>query len=137
VDGDGDLDLLVLVLDGAPLLYLNRTDDPGRQLLVSLRAEADDGGTIPAGGLDAFGATLRLEGSAGTVVRQKLSASGFQASSDPRLHVGSPGAVRAASVLWPGGEREDIDPTAFAGGRQVVVVRGRGVVMSHSLESVP
>jgi hypothetical protein len=129
VDGDGDLDLLVLRLDGPPLLYVNRTDAPEQQLLVTLRAAE---GHAP----DAYGATLLLHTTAGPLVRQKRSASAFQSQSDPRLHVALPAGARVerAEVLWPGGSRETLDPASLSPGRHLVLRQGEGVIESRPLE---
>jgi hypothetical protein len=118
LDGDGDLDLIVLTLDGVPRLYLNRTDAPARQLLV----------TLADGPREAFGATLTLtvESTDGTVAllrRQKLSSRGFQSSSDPRLHFALPAGSRLidAEVLWPGGERRRLETEQLPFGHHVVI----------------
>jgi enediyne biosynthesis protein E4 len=125
LDGDGDLDLLTLTLDGAPRLYLNGTDAPERQMLVTLRD-----GQRPV-----FGATLRLELDDGLACAQAVSSSGFQGSNDPRLHLAGRGPVRGASVLWPGGQREELDPQALRFGEHVTVERGAGVVQRSTLRA--
>jgi hypothetical protein len=128
LDGDGDLDLVVLQLDGPPLLLLNGTDDPGRQLLVTLEDAPD-----PLGAL----LSLRVDGAWRSAVR--LSSSGFQSASDQRLHIGggASGGIGRALVRWPGGEEEILDPSSLAFGRQHVVRRGLGVVSSSPLGSGP
>ena len=123
LDGDGDLDLLTLTLDGAPRLYLNRTDDPSRQMLVTL---ADDHGHVP-------GATLSLETAAGAFVAQVAAGSSYQGCSDPRLHIGGKPSVTAARVIWPGGSVEELDPAAMMPGHHVIVRRGRGIVSADPL----
>lgn len=130
LDDDGDLDLLVLTLDGPPLLYLNRADVPGRQLLVTLRD----------GDRPVFGAMMTVTTDAGTQRRQVLSARSFQASPDPRLHFSvadGPCPVTGASVLWPGGEIEALDGADLAFGTRVVVEKGRGVTDVHPLGNEP
>jgi len=126
LDGDGDLDLLTLTLDGTPRLYLNGTDAPERQLLVTLRD----------GNKPVFGATLRLELADGPAVAQAVSSAGFQGSNDVRLHLTGSGAVRAASVLWPGGQVETLDAAALRFGEHATVQRGAGVVQSIPLRVV-
>jgi hypothetical protein len=127
LDGDGDLDLITLTLDGVPLLYVNRTDAPERQLLVSL---TQDGAPVPA-------AVLRLETATGARVGRVLSAGGFQSVSDPRVHFAALADVRAATVRWPDGSLESLDAAQMMSGRHVRVERGRGIVSSHPLGQVP
>ncbi len=126
VDGDGDLDLLVLTLDGAPLLYLNRTDEPARQMLVTVRD----------GPRDAFGAVVTLQVGNATLTRQKVASSSFQGSPDPRLHFGGGGRVSSATVRWPGGELDTLDAERMLFGQHLIVERGRGVVAAHPLEPI-
>jgi enediyne biosynthesis protein E4 len=127
LDGDGDLDLVMLTLDGTPRVYVNRTDAPERQMLVTLH---DPRGSV-------VGAALKLRLDDGARIAQVVSSRGFQAASDPRLHLSGTGPVRAASVRWSGGEVEDLDPAALPFGRQLVVRRGQGVVSSRPLGAVP
>jgi hypothetical protein len=126
LDGDGDLDLLVLTLDGPPRLFINRHDQPERHMLVTLR-------DVPPHAIDGFGAILEVITETGRLVRQKLSASGFQTSNDPRLHLAGQGPVIEASVLWPGGMRESLDVSSMLFGRHIVIERGRGVVAHNAL----
>jgi hypothetical protein len=123
LDGDGDLDLLTLTLNGSPRLYLNRTDDPARQMLVTL---ADEHGPVP-------GASLSLQTATGPHIGQVMAGSSFQACSDPRLHIGGGATVTAARVIWPGGVVEELDPAAMMSGHHVVVRRGHGIVRTLPL----
>jgi len=126
LDGDGDLDLIALSLDGRPRVYRNRCDAPERQLLVSLEAAA------PAHP-QALGATLRVRTSAGWQVVSRRSSSGFQSASDPRLHVSGPPPVLEAEVVWPGGMREALSPDALRFGNWCSVRQGEGVVSRREL----
>jgi hypothetical protein len=123
LDGDGDIDLVVLTLDGAPRVYVNHTDAPEKQMLVTL---LDPRGTP-------IGSTLKLRLDDQPVVAQVLSSQGRQSASDTRLHVGGGGAIRGAEVRWPGGPVEPLDGDAFAFGCQVDVLRGVGVVARRPL----
>ena len=72
-------------------------------------------------------------------VAQALSSSGFQGSSDPRLHLtagAGSGRVLAAQVRWPGGAVEPLDPARMRFGQRLVVRRGAGVVSSEPLATV-
>ncbi|MGQ0553647.1 MAG: CRTAC1 family protein [Planctomycetota bacterium] len=124
LDDDGDLDLVTLELHGQPRLYLNTTDAPSRHLLVRL----DAAGQTP------YGAVLRLDTDAGPRVATCLSSSGFQSASDTRLHFAGDVHVRSATITWPGGLRESLDPAALSFGNEVTIRRGAGVVASHPLQ---
>ncbi|MFT7465414.1 MAG: hypothetical protein ACI9EF_003781 [Pseudohongiellaceae bacterium] len=128
LDGDGDLDLVVLTLDGSPRLFLNRHDSPQSYLLVSLR-------DLPPHAPDAIGATVTLTTHSGQQVRQKLSARGFQTSDDPRLHFSGGASIVSATVLWPGGVRETLNVSTLGFGQHVLIERGRGVVSQGPLSS--
>jgi hypothetical protein len=123
LDGDGDLDLVTLTIDGTPRVYVNRTDDPSRQMLVTLE---DPQGTP-------IGATLKLRLEDGPRVAQVLSSSGFQGAGDQRLHVAGRGPVLTAQVRWSGGALQDLRPQDLPFGRHLVVRRGEGVVSSRPL----
>ncbi|MHC5210766.1 MAG: CRTAC1 family protein [Planctomycetota bacterium] len=123
LDGDGDLDLITLTLDGAPLLYVNRTDAPERQLLVSL---TQGGAPVPT-------AVLRVETAHGPRVGQVLSSTGFQSASDPHVHFANVTGMREATVHWPDGSLESLDVSQMMSGRRVRVERGRGIVSSDPL----
>lgn len=130
LDGDGDLELVVLRLDQPPLLLLNRTDDPGRQMLVTLE-------DTPPHAPDALGAVLRVRDVHGWQTVARISSSSFQAASDGRLHLGGGGPVLEARLRWPGGEEETLDPTTLVFGQQHLLRRGQGVVRSWALALAP
>ncbi len=123
LDGDGDLDLVTLTVDGAPRVYVNRTDDPSRQMLVTLE---DPLGTP-------IGATLKLRLQDGPRVAQVLSSSGFQSAGDQRLHVAGRGPVVTAQVRWNGGEVQELRAEDLQFGQHLVVRRGAGVLSSRPL----
>jgi len=126
LDGDGDLDLLVLRLNRPPLLLINQTDDPGRQLLVTLE-------DTPPRARDALGAVLSVRVAGRWRSATRLSSSGFQSAGDPRLHIGGGGTIEAAVVRWPDGVEQPLDPSGLAFGRHHLVRRGVGVVSSTAL----
>lgn len=126
LDGDGDLDLVALSLDGRPRVYRSRIDAPERQMLVSLEA-------APPAHYQALGAQLRVRTAGGWQVLARRSSSGFQSVSDPRLHVAGPGPVLEAEVIWPGGARESLDPAGLRFGAWHLLRQGQGVVASQAL----
>lgn len=117
LDDDGDVDVVVAVLDGPVRLLRNdarsgRDDDPG---WIGYRVDAG------AGNPDGLGATVTL----GTAVRVAKSSFSFQASNDPRVTFsGSQLATPRVLVRWPDGARESF-PRGDLGARHVLE-RGRG-----------
>jgi hypothetical protein len=118
VDGDGDLDLLVMAVAGRPRLLLNEA--PGRGRWLGVRA------LDPARRRDAHGAVVTAVTAGGRQVRLAHPAGSYLSSGDPRVHfgLGREDAVTVIEVVWPGGKVE-----RFPGGpadRIVTVRRGEG-----------
>jgi hypothetical protein len=96
-DNDGDLDLLVLNLDGPARLYRNDGGNKGNWVMVRTV------GTT--GNRDGIGARVRLTAGGKTQVRDIRSSSGYLSQSDPRAHFGL-GAIEKidrVEVRWPSG----------------------------------
>ena len=98
MDNDGDLDLLVLNINGGPRLY--RNDGGNRQNWLMIRCI----GTI--GNRDAIGARIRVTVGDLTQTRDIRSTSGYLSQSDPRAHFGLGGATKVdkVEIHWPGGQ---------------------------------
>ncbi|MCB9916441.1 MAG: CRTAC1 family protein [Planctomycetes bacterium] len=105
-DEDGDLDVVMIQLDG-PVLYLeNRAphDDAHRWLAVRLIGRA-------GGNRFGLGArvTLELEGG-GTRTGEVRGTAGYQAGQPARVHFGLGAAVpRAVVVRWPSGVEQRVE----------------------------
>lgn len=104
-DHDGDLDLVMGVLDGTPVIFEN-TSPQGNSLLVELVGEG--------GNREAIGATA--VGRVGSMAQKRWvgSQGGFLSSGDPRLHFGLGTASQLDSlvVVWPDGTRLETGPLA-------------------------
>jgi len=79
VDGDGGLDVLVANRDGAAHLLRNAHPARGNWLLLDVRER---------GGRPALGATVYAELGTRALRREVQAAASYQASNDPRVHVG-------------------------------------------------
>jgi hypothetical protein len=111
VDGDGDLDLLVVNRDAPAHLLVNHAAQRGSSVLLRV---------LETSGADALGATLEIRLGARTLRRDVAAAYGYLASHDPRVHVGlgPPRSDAAGKVLgvdevhvrWVDGTRESFGP---------------------------
>lgn len=97
LDNDGDLDLVVMNMDGPPSLLRNDVDSFGAWLSVRLE------GTL--GNRSAIGAVVTLSVGATRQRREIRSGSSFVSHSDLRAHfgLGDVDHVDALSVRWPSG----------------------------------
>jgi hypothetical protein len=100
-DGDGDLDLLLNVLDARPALLRNETPRRGRHWLeVELRSRP--------GEPTALGAAVKVIAGGRTLWGWRLSSGSYLCRHDARLHfgLGEAAAVEEIEVVWPGGARQ-------------------------------
>ncbi|MYC67965.1 MAG: CRTAC1 family protein [Acidobacteriia bacterium] len=102
LDNDGDIDLVVAILDDHPkVLYSNASAGESHWLQVRLvgRASVRDG----------QGASVSIRtGSGGEQVRYATTAGGYLSANDPRLHfgLGSEPVVPRIAVRWPSGAQQ-------------------------------
>jgi hypothetical protein len=102
-DDDGDLDLLVLNLNGPARLYRNDGSNRGNWIMVRTVGTA--------GNRDGIGARIRVTSGGTTQVRDIRSSSGYLSQSDPRAHfgVGKSKKVDRIEVRWPSGRTSTLD----------------------------
>ena len=102
-DNDGKLDVVISTLDGPPVLLKNHSGDGAHWLTIQAKGHKSN-----AFGL---GATVTIETSEGTQVREINNAASYLSASDTRLHVGLGRAtvVRRLSIQWPGGGTQVLD----------------------------
>jgi hypothetical protein len=96
-DNDGDLDLLVLNLNGPARLYRNDGGNRSNWIMVRTIGTASN--------RDGIGARVRVTTGDATQVRDIRSSSGYLSQSDPRAHfgVGEHRTVDRIEVRWPSG----------------------------------
>ncbi len=142
-DGDGLADLLITNVNDVAELLHNVADDPGNAVVLRLR---DTEGNRDAIGADVWitpcptpdpeacsSGSGAVGGAAGYPQRYRVrGASSYASQSSNDLHVGlgaSPGAQ--VQVRWPDGAVESLG--YVAGGRVLLIVRGRGVAAARTL----
>jgi hypothetical protein len=94
LDNDGDVDVVVTVLNAKPQLLVNETERKGGYLLISLKGKTSNS--------DAVGTKVWVEVDGATLYHEVTSGGSFLSTSDPRVHVGL-GTTRSVSlkVRWP------------------------------------
>ncbi|HYP17218.1 MAG TPA: ASPIC/UnbV domain-containing protein [Opitutus sp.] len=129
LDGDGDLDLVHVSMDGD--VTVCRNDSPGgNRLIVALQGTRSNRFGV--------GATVRIETEAGVQVRTLTLARGYLSTSEPVLHfgLGDLARVRRMTVDWPSGHRQVVTDLA-AGQRYTIVEPAEGAIPPPPAPTAP
>lgn len=107
LDGDGDLDLVIVHHHAPGVVLWNETENHGKSLIIDLRGRGKN--------LDAIGARLKIQVGDRTMIRSVCGGGSYISSHDRRIHIGLAGAQRAdrIEVRWPDGRlqvRENVKP---------------------------
>ncbi|HEX9639289.1 MAG TPA: CRTAC1 family protein, partial [Acidobacteriota bacterium] len=99
LEGDGDLDLVIVNQDAPPTLLVNQSKG-GHFLAVELEGTESN--------RDALGAKLHLLAGGRTQVRERVGADSYLSQSQLREHFGLGAATRIdrLEVIWPSGRRQ-------------------------------
>jgi enediyne biosynthesis protein E4 len=115
-DNDGDLDVVVSVMDGVPLLLENRGGSKSNWLRIRLTGTKSNRMGV--------GARVKVTAGALTQVQTMYAGGSYLSSNDPRLHFGVGTASRAdVEVTWPGGGSQRL--TGIRTNQQIEIVQGR------------
>jgi enediyne biosynthesis protein E4 len=97
LDDDGDIDIVVSHMDGAPSIL--RNDTPGENAWIRLQLVGTRSNR------DAIGARVEIVAAGRTITRQRKGGCSMQSTNDPRLLIGLGPAnnVDRVTVFWPSG----------------------------------
>jgi hypothetical protein len=120
MDGDGDLDVVMTQIAGPPLLLRNDQGTGHHHLRVLLDQEG--------GNRRALGAWIEVQSGGRTLRRPVLPARSYLSSAElpVTFGLGPATTVDGLTVVWPGGQREEIATAGLAVDTTVLVRRGRG-----------
>jgi enediyne biosynthesis protein E4 len=106
LDNDGDLDLVVSLMDARPVILRNESN-PGRWLRLELLGTRSN--------RSAIGARVEVHAGGRVLHRQVKGGGSYYSASDPRLliGVGRAIAVDAVEVRWPSGARSRLERPAL------------------------
>ena len=119
-DNDGRIDVLIVDLEGAPLLFENRSRTENHWVKFDLRGAGPN--------TFAYGARVTAQAAGATWIGEVSPASSYLSSSDPRIHfgLGELTALETVTIRWPSGKVEVMQDVPAD---QIVrVVEGRGIV---------
>ncbi len=96
IDADGDIDLLVTVMNGQPRLLVNESTT-GAWLLVRLAGRVSN--------RDGLGAKVKVRAGDEVWMSERMGGRSYLSASDPRLHfgLGAVGQVDSVEIQWPSG----------------------------------
>jgi hypothetical protein len=103
IDGDGDLDVVITQVGGAPLLLRNDQDLHHHWLRLKLIGTKSN--------RDAIGAWIKVRANGQTLWRQVMPTRGYLAQSELPVTIGLGSATRPdeVEILWPGGAKQKVD----------------------------
>jgi hypothetical protein len=118
LDGDGDLDVVVVNLNERPSLLENRLPSGGSYLSIALEQ--------PGGNPEGIGALITVSAGGRTQAREVRRSYSFLASSDVRAHfgLGKAATIESVAVRWPDGVVETF--RSVAPNSRVTLKRGPG-----------
>ncbi|MBN1441075.1 MAG: CRTAC1 family protein [Planctomycetes bacterium] len=98
VDGDGDIDIAITLLDGPPMLLENRVPRPGTSVGFVLRGSRSN--------REGIGARIEISAGGRRQTREVARSGSYCSSSDAMAHfgLGDASRVETAEIRWPSGE---------------------------------
>ena len=101
LDNDGDIDAVVTVLNGKPVVLRNDLEKRGAWIAFELEGRASN--------RSAYGALVKIRCGKVEQIAECQPGSSFQCSNDPRVRfgVGDAGQVDELEIRWPSGRVEN------------------------------
>jgi tetratricopeptide (TPR) repeat protein len=111
LDGDGDVDLLLLENQGRARLFRNDCGGSGGALRVTLRGAARtaaNGAAVTGSNRDGIGARVRVKAGGRVQEKRRVCGDSYFSANEPALTFGLGQAAQAdeVEVLWPSGTRD-------------------------------
>ncbi|HTF90263.1 MAG TPA: CRTAC1 family protein [Planctomycetota bacterium] len=138
LDGDGDLDLVLVRIDGPVALGINESSGLGQCLLVRCLGPELPAKDKPRTPRDGHGARAQVtardaSGAESTQTGEVQTACGYQSASSPWLYFGLGGSSEYSKleIRWPSGAVESLGKGRA--GRRLTVVEGKGIVAEQVL----
>jgi hypothetical protein len=100
LNNDGNVDVVVSVLNGPPEIWMNRSKEQNHWILLKLVGTKSN--------RDGLGTKIKLTTSRGTQYNQASTAGSYNSSNDKRVHFGLGSAARIDTIelTWPSGTRQ-------------------------------
>jgi hypothetical protein len=120
LDGDGDLDIIVVNLNDRPSILRNDTQQQGNWLRVRLEGERSNRSGI--------GARIRVTTNGRTRIEEVRSASSYYSSNGLWAHfgVGSASELDRLEVIWPSGRRQTFE--GVTADQKLVIHETKGIL---------
>jgi hypothetical protein len=117
LDGDGDLDVVLVVNGGPARVFVNRTDQPARSVRVRLTGSGKSN-------RDAVGARVTATVGGRTLTQQVTGGSSYLSAPEKTLTFGLDGAAKidTLEIRWPDGATQTLRD--IPGGARLAVVEG-------------
>lgn len=129
IDNDGDVDLVVNDLDGAPQLLRNEGGNANHALIVKTIGTKSN--------RDAIGARVKVVSGDLTQIEEVRSGASYISHNDFRLHFGLErrGKVELLEIRWPSGTIEKFENPGV--NRILVIQEGKGIINQKEFSRVP
>src|SRR5262249_47799007 len=120
LDGDGDLDIVVVENGGPARVFVNRTDAPGKSVRIRLAGAGKSN-------RDAIGAAATASIGGRTLTLQVTGGSSYLSAPEKTLTfgLGDSKKIDALEIRWPDGLIENLKDVP--GGSRLIIEEGKGV----------